>query len=159
MPHRSTRADLPTWAKEMASATPGIDSTAFERILEVQHDLVFNPDISAGEIVTADSDDTLVTGVWSLLPFSRGSVHLRSLNVEDVDRPVINPRFFSVPFDMQYFIAVGRLAYNFWAREPVKNIVAGFISPDEKTLPPDATQEQWESFARTQSRSRPIRSV
>jgi len=133
----------------MASASPGISAEGLERALFIQHNLIFNKGISAGEIITTGSADTLVAGFWSLLPFSRGSVHLRSQRTEDVDRPIIDPGFFRVPFDMQYFTALGRLARTFWTEEPVKQIVAGFIRPDQQTLPLDASPDQWAAFART----------
>ena len=146
--NRRTEAELSKWASNIANTNRGVNAESMEKILCIQHDLIFHQNIAIGEIVFAGAADTLVTRLWGLLPFSRGSVHLRSLGTPDVDSPIIDSNFFSINFDMQCSIAVGRIAQAFWTKEPAKDMMLAFVKPDEETLPLSATDAQWKSFTR-----------
>ncbi|POR32010.1 Glucose oxidase [Tolypocladium paradoxum] len=141
----STKASLRQWAEQAAqSSNGGLNASALEHIFRVQHGLVFDKGVTIVEILTMASADKLASAFLDLLPFSRGSVHLRS--ADDIDGPVIDPKFLAVGFDRTAQIAAGRLAARFWRTAPISDLVAGQSLPNAAVLPPDATDEQWESW-------------
>jgi choline dehydrogenase len=73
-------------------------------------------------------------------------VHLGS--IDEIDKPLIDPRFYLVDFDVVVMTAIGRLARKFWSSDPVRAFVTGQLMPDPEVLPPNATDSQWRGFLR-----------
>lgn len=148
----STRASLPEWAQSIvaASAEGALDAAAVEKLLRVQHALIFEKNVTLSEIMCAGvgqgAEASFLSPYWNLLPFARGSVHLGSAGA--IDEPVIDPRFFLADFDLEATVATGRLVRKFWTSEPMGDSVSGQLSPGADVLPEDATDEQWEAFHR-----------
>ncbi|KND87477.1 Glucose oxidase [Tolypocladium ophioglossoides CBS 100239] len=141
----STRASLRQWAEQAAqSSNGGLNASALEHIFRIQHGLVFDKGVTIAEILTTAGADKLLSALWALLPFSRGSVHIRS--ADDIGGPVIDPKFLAVGFDRTVQVAAGRLAAEFWRTAPISDVVAGQYLPSSTVLPPDATDAQWESW-------------
>ena len=136
------------WAEEIvnASGNNGLIPSAVEKLLRVQHDLIFKQNTTVSEIITVIGKGIMVTNYWNLWPFSRGSVHLRSAGRPD--DPVINPRYFFVNFDLTLTAATGKLARKFWAAKPMTTFVKGPVSPSLENLPKNATDEQWYSYVK-----------
>jgi choline dehydrogenase len=65
-------------------------------LLSIQHDLIFKKNVTMAEILVGSADILVMSNYWILLPFSRGSVHLGS--VDEINTPVCDPRFFLVDF-------------------------------------------------------------
>ena len=147
--NRTTKTSLAEWAKKVASVSRGISTDAVLRNFRIQHDLMFNKNVSIAEILTTSSATLLVSALWALLPFSRGSVHLRSTDPSDINNPIINPRFFQIDFDWEYQIAVGQLAQTFWTKNPINKLVVGPVNPREQVLPLNSTRSQWISFIKS----------
>jgi len=145
----STLASLSKWAQAAvdASGSDALNVTAVERLLRVQHDLIFKKNVTAAELLTVVAPQGLLaSNYWILLPFSRGSVHLGS--VDQINEPLIDPRFFLADFDLSATVATGKLAQRFWLSKPVNNIVTGPLIPGPDVLPNDATDAQWEKYVR-----------
>ncbi|KAL8827642.1 MAG: hypothetical protein Q9170_006934 [Blastenia crenularia] len=140
----ATEASLRTWAETVASASNHVGPDAIELILRHQHDLIFKKKVAIGEI-TMTSSETFASEYWSLLPFSRGSVHLHSKMDNETYEVDINPRFFQIDYDQQCFIALSRLTQKFWATDPAAKQVTGRIDPKADQVPANATDEQWQS--------------
>ena len=124
---------------------------AIESIFRHQHDLIFKSKVAVGEI-TMTSSDKIASEYWSLLPFSRGSVHLHSVLANGAHKVDIDPRFFQIDHDLQSFIALSRLTQKLWATDPAANLVAGKIEPKDDQVPTDATDEQWIPFVKKDSK-------
>ncbi|KAL7942813.1 GMC oxidoreductase [Trichoderma barbatum] len=153
----STGENLPRWAQQISRETGGaISAKAFEHLLRIQHFLIFHKDITIAETLSTASGSSVFSAYWGTLPFSRGSVHLSS--ADDINTPAINPRFMSIDFDMAVQVATGRLSAKFWSTQPISAIVEAEIQPNSTTLPPGATDDQWESFTASNlaSNSHPI---
>ena len=88
----------------------------------------------------------LVTASIPSLPFSRGSVHLRSTDVKDLNSPVVDPHYFDIDFDLLWAIRVGQLSQKFFASKPVKDLVLGPSPMIAQLLPLNATDAQWSTF-------------
>ena len=146
----STRSQIPTWASQLAKG----DSTAasaFERLFQLQHDLIFKSVCTVGEILTTISRGTVGVRYWELLPFSRGSVHITAK--ANFKNPVIDAGFFTIDFDMTMQTAIGRLARKLWVTTSAKQYAVQQTGPTIQTLPDNASDTQWDSFHRIYSGS------
>ncbi|KAI0180344.1 putative GMC oxidoreductase [Hypoxylon sp. FL1284] len=141
----ATDAKLSKWARDVSAANHGaIDADQLEKILRLQHDLIFRKNVTIAETLTTVSGSTLVSAFWLLLPFSRGSVHLKS--AEAIDDPAIDPEYLTVDFDLAVQTGLGRLSQDFWYTPPVSDLVVGNVMPGESVLPRNATDAQWAAF-------------
>lgn len=141
-----TAANLTHYARKIASASgAGLNATAIEQVLRIQHDLMFAKNVTIGETVTVSaSGGFFATAHWLLLPFSRGSVHLDA--VGDINRPVIDPRYFLVDFDLTLQIAIGKQAHAFWHSAPMSGYITGNFTADP------ASNEEWAAYIRNSCR-------
>ncbi|KAM0323936.1 hypothetical protein ACHAQA_008517 [Verticillium albo-atrum] len=144
----SSRARIPEFAQASvdASGNDALNVTVIERLFTIQHDLMFKKNATIAEILTIIAVGLQFSDYWILFPFSRGSVHLSS--ADTIDKPLFDPRLMLADFDVESTVAAGRLAKKFWQSEPVAASVGGQLFPDAATLPDNATDEQWEAWAR-----------
>ncbi|KAI0455677.1 GMC oxidoreductase [Xylaria acuta] len=141
----STAAQIPDWAKKVAAASNGaVKAANVEKLLRIQHDLIFKKNVTIGESLTSISQGYLVSAMWLLLPFSWGSVHLTS--VDAIDAPAIDPKYFLVDFDLDVQIGLGRLAQKYWHTKPISDLVGSGVSPTDDVLPVNATDGQWTGY-------------
>ncbi len=144
----ATRNNLPEWARAMANASGGaLDAQALEEQFRLQYELIFHRHVTAAEVITVSAPGgILASNYYALQPFSRGSVHLGSL--DQIDRPVIDPGIFSADFDITATIAVGKITRKFWHSEHIRPLVVGQLVPDAGVLPENATDAQWHAHLR-----------
>lgn len=132
----ATAANLTKYAQAVVSASNvGLNATATEQVLRVQHDLVFSKNVTIGETITLSAPGLVATAHWLLLPFSRGSVHLG--RVGEINSPVIDPRYFLVDFDMALQVAIGKQAQEFWRSR-------GYITSNYSADP--ASDAEWVEY-------------
>lgn len=128
-------AKLTAYAESAASGSRGgLNASAVEHVLRIQHDLVFNKGVTIGETITASYSGSLLTAWWCLLPFSRGRVHLASIDA--FNSPFIDPQYFLADIDLTTQIAIGKQAQSFWHTDPIaaaltRNLTADPGSDDE----------------------------
>ncbi|KAF7185303.1 Glucose oxidase [Pseudocercospora fuligena] len=139
-------SSFPALAQNLAASGSAASVTSALRILTTQHEIFFRENVSVAEITTsANSQGRVSLSFWSLLPFSRGAVHIRRSNgTMDLDKSKIDPKFFSAEFDVTYKIAVARFTQAFAETETMKHL--GLVPVQD--LPSNASNEQWESFLR-----------
>ncbi|KAK4245571.1 glucose oxidase [Corynascus novoguineensis] len=153
-----TRASIPTWARAAADASgPGsLDVHAIEKVLQIQHDLLFKYNATAAEIlVVIAPGNILASNYWALFPFSRGSVHLGLRS--KLDEPVVDPRIFLADFDASTMVAAARVVEKFWSSEPMKTqaSVTGPVVSGDFDLPGNATDAQWHAYLRNTGKQPP----
>lgn len=154
---RSTRNELPRWADQVVSASGGagvlLNKSAVQTVLRVQHDLVFGEGATtlAEYLTQVMGDGTLVSQFWALYPFSRGSVHLASVDVSRINEPRIDPRFNLVDFDLVTQTQTSKLAEQLRKTGPLSSLASVRIHPDLDVLPENATDAQWREFIKTTS--------
>lgn len=137
-----TKDNLNSWAATVASANNNsIPVAALEYLFSVQYDLLFGQNISSAELLTAGAENFLASAFWTLIPFSRGSVHIESS--DPLAYPAINPNFFLIDFDGQVMIAVSKLIRKFWATKPISDLVLEEITPGFEGVPLNASDSQW----------------
>lgn len=141
----ATDSKLSEWAQKVSGINNGaINASQLENIFRIQHDLIFKRNITVAETLTSASANVLYSAFWLLLPFSRGSVHLKS--TEDIDDPAIDPEYFLIDFDLTVQTAIGRLSQELWYTAPVNDLVISNLAPGDATLPRNATDDQWAAF-------------
>ena len=80
--------------------------------------------------------DTIGVDAWPLLPFSRGTVHIRNNNPFNYPEIHVNP--FSVERDMLTQIAMTRLIRRLFRTAPLSNLSTGESIPGFGRVPDDA---------------------
>lgn len=135
---------IPEYAQKVSDANGGaITPSQLEKMFQIQHDLIFNKHVTIAESLTSGSGNILISAFWTLLPFSRGSVHINS--AEDTDSPAISidPQYFDIDFDLTVQTGIGRISQEFWYTEPISELVAGYLVPGDADLPRNASDAQW----------------
>jgi choline dehydrogenase len=139
----ATQRDIPRWAKDIAhTSRSALSSKALEEQFRLQYDLIFKHNVTAAEVITVSAPGGILASTYyAILPFSRGSVHLGDL--DQIDRPAIDPGIFSADFDVTATTAIGKMAQRFWLSEHIRPLVTGQLVPDAAVLPENATDDQW----------------
>lgn len=145
---RSKAQEIKSWAQQIAKANgDSVDATSVEKLLSIQHDMIFHKNVSCAEILTTASGHNLASAFWMSFPFSRGNVHISSSN--PLDYPVINPKYFLVDWDTRLQMKIKELVTKYWARDPITGIVGDRIQPNVSTVPNDATTEEWTTWVKS----------
>lgn len=138
---RETKEHLSDYARQVAAASNGaLDAAALEKVFEIQYKVMFEEETTIAEILMVGQQDKFFSAYWHLLPFARGSVHLRSAT--DLNNPVVDPRYLHIDIDMDTQVQAGRLAAKFWATEPVSKLVDAPVT----AIDPDAPDSEWAPF-------------
>ncbi|KAI1457785.1 putative GMC oxidoreductase [Annulohypoxylon moriforme] len=138
----AAEAKISKWAQSVSDVNGGsIDPSQLEKIFRVQHDLIFNKNVTIAETLTSGSGNILISAFWTLLPFSRGSVHIKS--AEDIDDPAIDPKYFFIDFDLTVQTGIGRISQELWYKNPISDVVVQYLVPGDAKLPRNATDAQW----------------
>lgn len=141
----STKEKLASWSELIAERLEGgVSASALKKRFQVQHDVIFEKEASIAEYEFFALGDITGMVFSTTLPFSWGSVHLNAAG--EVEKPVIDPNFLSVDFDLQAAKEVGKIARKLWSTEPLSDFVGDLISPGAEVLPANATDEQWAQF-------------
>ncbi|KAI1328714.1 glucose oxidase [Xylariaceae sp. FL0255] len=146
-----SRRNLSEWAHQVALLNPGHPdgAAAIERIFRIQHDLIFNVGVTMAEIFTMTYAGTVVSIAANLLPFSRGSIHLRASKDGSTlaDTLVLDPKYLSINFDTVSQVAATRLASRLTSTAPLSDLLIGDLLPpndtDERPPPVEGSDEQW----------------
>lgn len=139
---RSTAASLTDWAEQIAKDSGhAVSASALAHVFRIQHGIIFEKSIPSVELLTTASGNNLVSAFWTLLPFSRGSVHIASSNPQTY--PSINPNYFMVPWDMTLQTQIAKLAARFWDTQPIRKLVGKRVTPSLVAVPHNATDSQW----------------
>ncbi|KAH6675385.1 glucose oxidase [Plectosphaerella plurivora] len=140
----SMSAQIPAWAAATAaeSGSQTVNATGVERVMRVQHDLLFNKKVPVMEAIVVVPPGRLAIQFWPSFPFSRGSIHLGE--GADAGNPLIDPRLFFVDSDMDVMIAAGRALLEFYTSPPLSGVV-------QAPLPPDTPDAVFEAYFRQEA--------
>ncbi|KAJ5751450.1 uncharacterized protein N7511_008415 [Penicillium nucicola] len=118
---------------------------------QVQYDLIFNSQVPYAEIVFLPSGDSFSTEYWPLLPFSRGSIHVKSANASLP--AAINPNYFMFGQDVSVQADVAQYIRKAFDTTPLSGLVGEEVAPGLDLLPRDASVSTWESWVKSNYRS------
>ncbi|KAG8718647.1 hypothetical protein FRC08_004742 [Ceratobasidium sp. 394] len=137
------QSNVSAWAK--AQASNGGSATALQKIFQIQADLITKNKAPVVELFyDTGYPATLGIVMWSLLPFSRGTVQIKSTN--PFTKPAVTVNYFAVDFDLQTQAAGARMARKILTTAPLSSLSNGKLVPDKSVLPDnasDAKYSQW----------------
>ncbi|KLO16277.1 alcohol oxidase [Schizopora paradoxa] len=144
------RTQLSTWAASQAGHALSADALA--EIYKIQADLIVNKSVPVIEMFyDTGYPDKYGIMMWSLLPFSRGSVTIKSLN--PFEEPQSDVNYFSVDVDLEIQVAGARLSRRVLNGTSFKGMTAGETYPGITKVPADnsisGTDEQWRSWIKS----------
>ncbi|OQD95359.1 hypothetical protein PENVUL_c114G02304 [Penicillium vulpinum] len=118
---------------------------------QVQHDLIFKSQVPYAEIVLLPIGNTFSSEYWPLLPFSRGSVHIKSKNASQP--PSINPNYFMFGQDLKAHADLARYIRKAFKTAPLSNLVGEEFAPGLKHVQENASDSTWEDWVMSKYRS------
>ncbi|KAL4739350.1 hypothetical protein BDV11DRAFT_215274 [Aspergillus similis] len=137
-------AKLKPWASHVAEASNNALSTsAIEHLYQVQHDLIFAQDVPCVEILTIALGGNVGSAFFTLLPFSRGRVHISS--ADPAAYPAINPNYLMAEWDLTLQRKIAQTVAKFWETAPVSSVAGERVQPPSTELPANATDE-WDAW-------------
>ena len=144
----STQAKLSVWAKQVVAAAGNgaLNHANVEKLFKIQHDLIFQRNVTVGETISRFAPGYLFSAYWLLLPFSWGSVHLAAEGASQ--HLVVDPRYLLVDFDLDVQVAMGRLSAAFWNTPPIAALNTGRLAiPGRSEVPPPGSSDaEWAQF-------------
>ncbi|KAJ6779884.1 hypothetical protein PWT90_09380 [Aphanocladium album] len=141
----SVKKQIPNWAKQVVDRSRGaLDVAAIEKLMDIQHDVIFNKNATIVEIVQAAQDGALSGAAWNLLPFSRGSIHISS--GRGINSYALDPQFLAVDYDLTTTIEIGKAVRGFYNTSQIRPHVAGYLDPTTDQLPENPSEDDWRKF-------------
>lgn len=149
--YESTRAKLPQYGASIAAQNGGASSAAVQQhLLETQLDLLMSSNTPTSEIAPAIFGDFIGGVFWPLQPFSRGSVHINSMNT--TAPPTIDAKFLQIDFDGQVAVATAKFVRKFFLTAPMSELVnISTLQPNFEVVPEDANDDVWLDWLKTNS--------
>ncbi|KAG6873051.1 hypothetical protein C0995_003531 [Termitomyces sp. Mi166 len=158
-------ANIPSWASSQAEA--GLSEEALKTIFEVQASLIVNKHVPVSEIffntnwptyaiLPSPCVGTVLTTqlarralgiiMWTLLPFARGTVAIKS--TDPFVYPIIKVNYFAADVDMDIQVATARLSRKILSTPPLSNLttseqIPGNAVPDNVQRGTDAAWRAW----------------
>ncbi|KAK2811191.1 hypothetical protein FQN50_002288 [Emmonsiellopsis sp. PD_5] len=134
----SVKAKLPEWATLVSNSNKNaISAKSLEYLFEIQHDLIFNKNVSSFETLNTASAESAISVFWGLLPFSRGSVHIGSS--DPLEHPLINPNFYLIDWDIITMVEMCKHTRKYWSTEPASRSVVSEVTPATPNTHPVGT--------------------
>ncbi|KAJ5909638.1 hypothetical protein N7504_004281 [Penicillium tannophilum] len=148
----AVNASLADYAKAVANFSNGaVQEANVLAAFQLQHDLIFQKQVPYTEIVWLPLGSVFATEYWTLLPFSRGNIHITS---SDPSKPAsINPNYFMFDKDM---IAQAEIAWyirNAFNTAPLSDLVTEEYEPGMDLLPNNASENDWSDWIKGTYRS------
>ncbi|KAJ7674066.1 hypothetical protein DFH06DRAFT_1319178 [Mycena polygramma] len=120
------QGNLTAWATSQAGSA--LSAAALQQIYQVQANLIINNNAPVAELFydTGFPDDLGIV-IWQLLPFSRGSVKIRS--TDPFTYPTIQVNYFGVGMDLDIQVAAARLSRRILTSPPLNSLSTGETVP------------------------------
>ncbi|KAF5371327.1 hypothetical protein D9758_004222 [Tetrapyrgos nigripes] len=138
------RGNLQSWAVTSSQATgSALDPSALEKIYEVQAGLIIDHNAPIVELFydTGYPKDIGID-MWQLLPFSRGSVSIKS--ADPFTKPAVNVNYFSIDWDLDVQVESARLCRKIISSPPLSTLSTGELLPGSSV--PDNSDSSWHTW-------------
>ncbi|KAJ5998620.1 hypothetical protein N7451_006430 [Penicillium sp. IBT 35674x] len=141
----AVNASLADYAKAVANFSNGaVQEANVLAAFQLQHDLIFQKQVPYTEIVWLPLGSVFATEYWSLLPFSRGNIHITS---SDPSKPAsINPNYFMFDKDIIAQAEVAWYIRNAFNTAPLSDLVTEEYEPGMELLPNNASENDWSDW-------------
>lgn len=141
-------SSLAEYAKKVSERSNGaVQEANVLAAFQLQHDLIFKSQVPYAEIVLLPIGNSFHSEYWPLLPFSRGSVHIKSTNGSQP--PSINPNYFMFGQDLKAHADVGRYIRKAFSTAPLSNLVGEELAPGQNDVPENASDSIWEDWVKS----------
>lgn len=141
-------SSLADYAKTVSNFSSGaVQEENVLAALELQYDLIFKSQVPYAEIVMLPIGHSFSSEYWPLLPFSRGSVHIKSS--DSSQSPAINPNYFSFEQDLQAHADVARYLRKAFSTAPLSDLVGEEYEPGQEHVPENASDSTWEEWVKS----------
>ncbi|KAH8810280.1 hypothetical protein DL96DRAFT_1505899 [Flagelloscypha sp. PMI_526] len=125
-------SNLDSWADSQKGNA--LSKDALKTIFQSQADVIINEKVPVLEIIYANVFPGAHAPVfWGLLPFSRGSVKISTVN--PLTKPTVNNNFFNVSFDAELQSQGGRLLRKLFRTPPLANLSTSEFMPGISSVP------------------------
>lgn len=136
---------LSSYAQKASAASNGsISAASYLKLFQTQYDLLFNKGIPAAELLNSQFDNTVITALWNLITFSRGSVHIGSTTPATL--PVIDLNYFDADLDLTVQTKIAEQTRTFWNTQPAKGLTTKETHPGTATVKTGATDAEWQAW-------------
>lgn len=146
--HSDVKAALPAHIAQLERDGFVISAKATQLIIEKQIENLFNASEAAAEVffTITPAEGTMGIDAWSLVPLSRGSVHIATKS--SWDHPVINPNYFSGPLDLKLQTLIAMQSRQVYSTPPLSDLVEKEITPGFDVVPEGAGYKEWEKWVK-----------
>lgn len=136
---------LADYAKNVSQLSNGaVNEANLMEAFQFQLDLIYKYQAPFAEIVMLPIMNSFTAEYWTLLPFSRGNIHITS---SDASVPAeIDPRYFMFKPDLVAQVDVAKFIRKVFRITPLKDLVGVEFAPGLKTLPNNATDVTWQKW-------------
>lgn len=141
-------SSMAEYAKVVSNSSNGaVHEANILAAFKLQYDLIFESQVPFAEIVLLPIADSFSAEYWPLLPFSRGSIHIKSA---DASMPAsINPNYFMFNQDLDAQVDVARFIRKAFTTAPLSDFVGDEYSPGMDNLPDSAPDSQWQDWVKS----------
>lgn len=136
------------YAKVVSNSSKGaVQEANILAAFKLQYDLIFESQVPYAEIVLLPIEGVFMSEYWPLLPFSRGSIHIKSANAS---MPAsINPNYFMFKQDLDAQVDVARFIRKAFTTAPLSDLVGDEFAPGVDNLPDDAPTSEWDDWVKS----------
>lgn len=141
-------SSLAGYAKAVSKSSNGaVKEANVLAAFQIQYDLIFKSQVPFAEIVLLPIRNSFRVEYWPLLPFSRGSIHIKCANASQP--AAINPNYFMFEQDLNSQADVARYIRNAFGIAPLRDLVGEESTPGLDLIPRDASESTWESWVKS----------
>ncbi|KAK5123910.1 hypothetical protein LTR85_002106 [Meristemomyces frigidus] len=144
---------IPAYAKAIVAASGNItDLSAVEKLLNVQHKIIFEDKAVISEIlVNRPKEESSILEYWGLMPVSRGGIHINSSNASAP--AAIQPNYFMLDWDVKQLVGTAQKARSIANTAPLSNFLSAETLPGLATVPANSSNEIWTDWLKSAYRS------
>jgi choline dehydrogenase-like flavoprotein len=140
-------SSMAEYAKVVSNSSKGaVQEANILAAFKLQYDLIFEAQVPFAEIVLLPIAGSFMSEYWPLLPFSRGSIHIKSANASAPAS--INPNYFMFKQDLDAQVDVAKFIRKAFATAPLSDFVAEEFAPGMDNLPDTASNSQWDDWVK-----------
>lgn len=144
----SVNSSLADYAKAVSDFSNGaVQEANLLTAFQIQYDLIFKSQVPYAEIVFVPIGKSFSSEYWPLLPFSRGSIHIKSADA--TQPPAINPNYFMFRQDLDTQVDVARYIRNAFSIAPLSDLVGYEFAPGLDSVPENASYSEWKDWVQS----------
>jgi choline dehydrogenase-like flavoprotein len=140
-------SSLADYAETVANSSNGaLQASNLLAVFKLQWDMIFRSKVPFAEIVFLPIAHSFSVEYWPLLPFSRGSIHIKSANASAP--AAINPNYFMFEQDLTTQSDVAWYIRKLFNTLPLADLVGNERSPGLEHVPVNASESTWDSWVK-----------